>query len=128
MSYYYSKTIELNFNETEQLVRDELQKVGFGILTEISVNDVFKNKLNVDIEPYKILGACNPNFAHRAISKEEKIGALLPCNVVLISKGTNTEVAIMNPTVAMSVVNNKELEPIAGEVNSLLEKVLNNLK
>lgn len=128
MSYYYSKTIEMNFNETEKLVREELQKVGFGILTEISVNDVFKNKLNVDIEPYKILGACNPNFAHKAISSEEKIGTLLPCNVVLISKGTKTEVAIMNPTVAMSVVNNKELEPIAGEVNSLLEEVLTNLK
>lgn len=127
MSYYFSKMVEKNFSETEEIVREELQKVGFGILTEIPVNEVFKNKLDIEIAQYKILGACNPNFAYKAISVEEKIGALLPCNVVLISKGESTEVAFMNPIVAMSVVDNSELIPLANEVNSLLENVLNNI-
>lgn len=127
MSYYFSKMVEKNFSETEEIVREELQKVGFGILTEIPVNEVFKNKLDIEIAQYKILGACNPNFAYKAISVEEKIGALLPCNVVLISKGESTEVAFMNPMVAMSVVDNSELIPLANEVNSLLENVLNNI-
>ncbi len=127
MSYYFSKMVEKNFSETEEIVREELQKVGFGILTEIPVNEVFKNKLDIEIAQYKILGACNPNFAYKAISVEEKIGALLPCNVVLISKGESTEVVFMNPIVAMSVVDNSELIPLANEVNSLLENVLNNI-
>lgn len=127
MSYYFSKMVEKNFSETEEIVREELQKVGFGILTEIPVNEVFKNKLDIEIAQYKILGACNPNFAYKAISVEEKIGALLPCNVVLISKGESTEVAFMNPMVAMSVVDNSELIPLANEVNSLIENVLNNI-
>lgn len=127
MSYYFSKIIDKKFDDAEVKVREVLSNVGFGILTEIPVNEVFKKKIDVEIAPYKILGACNPNFAHKAISNEEKIGTLLPCNVVLISKGDKTEVAFMNPLVAMSVVENSKLEPIAKEVNELLHKAFDNI-
>ena len=127
MSYYFSKIIDKEFKEVEVIVREELSNVGFGILTEISVNEVFKKKIDVEITPYKILGACNPNFAHKAILNEEKIGTLLPCNVVLIAKDDKTEVAFMNPLVAMSVVENSNLEPIAKEVNELLHKAFDNI-
>lgn len=125
--YYYTKTINKSFEEAEQNVREDLSKVGFGVLTEIPVNEVLKKKLDVDMKKYKILGACNPNFAHKAISTEEMIGALLPCNIVLIERGTDTEVVVMNPLEAMSAVKNPNLEPIAGEVNGLLTQFLENL-
>ena len=127
LMYYKSKLIKRNFEETELEVRNGLSNVGFGVLTEIPVNEVMKKKLDIDFKKYKILGACNPHFAHKAISAEEMIGTLLPCNVVLIDRNGDTEVSIMNPLVAMSVVNNSSLEPITTEVNNLLEQFLDNL-
>jgi uncharacterized protein (DUF302 family) len=125
--YYKNKKINKNFEQTELAVREELSNVGFGILTEISVNEVFKKKLDIDFKKYKILGACNPHFAHKAITSEEMIGTLLPCNVLLIERDNGTEVAIMNPSSAMSVVNNESITPLANEVESLLNQFLDKL-
>lgn len=128
MSYYFSKTVDLLFDEAIQKATDELKKVGFGILTEIDVKETLKKKIDVDFRKYKILGACNPHFAHKALSTEDKIGVLLPCNVIVQeTEDGKVEVAIMNPAEAMSVVKNEKLEPIAADVNQLLETALQNI-
>ena len=128
MSYYKSKIVETGFDETIDKATEELKKVGFGVLTEIDVKATLKKKIDVDFRKYKILGACNPKFAHKALQAEDKIGVLLPCNVIVQeTEDGKTEVAIMNPAEAMSVVNNKGLAPIAQEVNELLEQALQNI-
>src|SRR5690606_7470181 len=83
MSYYFNTTIEIDFEQAIDKVKDELKKEGFGVLTEIDVKDTFRKKLNIDFRNYRILGACNPSFAHRALQTEEKVGVMLPCNVVV---------------------------------------------
>ncbi|KUG24794.1 hypothetical protein ASZ90_005376 [hydrocarbon metagenome] len=128
MSYYKAKIVDLSFDEAIQKATDELKKVGFGILTEIDVKETLKKKIDVDFRNYKILGACNPKFAHQALTAEDKIGVLLPCNVIVQeTEEGKVEVAIMNPAEAMSVVKNDDLEPIAAEVNKLLETALENI-
>ena len=128
MSYYKSKTVDLSYDEAIQKATDELKKVGFGVLTEIDVKETLKKKLDVDFRKYKILGACNPQFAHKALTAEDKIGVLLPCNVIVQeTEDGKTEVAIMNPAEAMSVVDNENLQPIAVEVNKLLDEALKNI-
>lgn len=128
MSYYKAKTVDLSFTDAIEKATEELKKVGFGVLTEIDVKDTLKKKIDVDFRNYKILGACNPQFAHKALTEEDKIGTLLPCNVIVQeTEDGKVEVAIMNPTEAMSVVKNEKLEPIAGEVNELLETALKNI-
>lgn len=128
MSYYKAKIVDLSFDEAIQKATDELKKVGFGILTEIDVKETLKKKIDVDFRNYKILGACNPKFAHQALTAEDKIGVLLPCNVIVQeTEDGKVEVAIMNPAEAMSVVKNDDLEPIAAEVNKLLETALENI-
>lgn len=128
MSYYKAKIVDLSFNEAIQKATDELKKVGFGVLTEIDVKETLKKKIDVDFRNYKILGACNPKFAHKALTAEDKIGVLLPCNVIVQeTEDGKVEVAIMNPAEAMSVVGNEELNPIATEVNKLLETALENI-
>ena len=128
MSYYIAKNVDMSFDEAIQKTTEELKKVGFGVLTEIDVKETLKKKIDVDFRKYKILGACNPQFAYKALSAEDKIGVLLPCNVIVqeTTEG-KVEVAIMNPAEAMSVVKNEGLGPIAGEVNELLETALNNI-
>jgi len=128
MSYYKAKFVDLSFDEAIQKATDELKKVGFGVLTEIDVKETLKKKIDVDFRNYKILGACNPKFAHQALTAEDKIGVLLPCNVIVQeTEDGKVEVAIMNPAEAMSVVGNEELVPIASEVNNLLETALENI-
>lgn len=128
MSYYKAKIVDLSFDEAIQKATDELKKVGFGVLTEIDVKETLKKKIDVDFRNYKILGACNPKFAHKALTAEDKIGVLLPCNVIVQeTEDRKVEVAIMNPAEAMSVVGNEELNPIATEVNKLLETALENI-
>lgn len=125
MSYYKSKIVDLSYEDALEKATEELKKVGFGVLTEIDVKETLKKKIDVDFRKYKILGACNPQFAHKALSVEDKIGALLPCNVVVQeTEDGKVEVAIMNPAEAMSVVKNDDLEPIAAEVNKMLETAL----
>ncbi len=128
MSYYKAKTVDLSFEEAIDKATTELKEVGFGVLTEIDVKETLKKKIDVDFRKYKILGACNPQFAHKALQTEDKVGVLLPCNVIVQETDDGkVEVAIMNPAEAMSVVKNEKLEPIAGEVNTLLEKALNKI-
>ncbi len=128
MKYYINKTTNYQFDEAVDKISFALKEVGFGILTEIDMKTTLKNKLDVDRRPYKILGACNPPFAHKALSMEEKIGILLPCNVVVLeNEEGKVEVSIMDPAVAMSVVDNPRLESLASVVKEKLELALSNI-
>ncbi len=95
MSYYFSKKLDLSFDEAIEKVTDALKSEGFGILTEIDVKETLKKKLDVDFRPYKILGACNPPFAHKALEAEDKIGAMLPCNVIVQQLDDGVEIAAL---------------------------------
>lgn len=126
--YYFNKIIDLPFEKAIEHVTEELKKEGFGVLTEIDVQATLKKKLDVDFRPYRILGACNPPFAHKALSAESHIGIYLPCNVVVQDAGNGrTEVAAVDPMVAMSRVDNAGLEPIAKEIQMKLQRVIENL-
>lgn len=128
MSYYFAKTVQTNFEETLTKVEEELKKESFGVLTEIDVQATLKKKLDVDFRKYKILGACNPPFAHKALTAEDKIGVLLPCNVIVQELDDNkVEVAIVNPIDSMQSVKNEALAEIALEVTEKLKKVLENI-
>jgi uncharacterized protein (DUF302 family) len=128
MNYYLNKITDYQFDEAVDKITMALKDVGFGILTEIDMKATLKNKLDVDRRPYKILGACNPPFAHKSLSMEEKIGILLPCNVVVLeNEEGKVEVAIMDPAVAMSVVENPRLESLASVVKEKLELALSNI-
>jgi uncharacterized protein (DUF302 family) len=123
--YYINKIVELSFEDAVTRVKDELKKEGFGVLTEIDMQATMKSKLNVDLRPYKILGACNPPFAYKALQAERNIGLYLPCNVVVQDAGDGrTEVAAVDPLVAMSRIENAELEPVAQEVRARLQRVI----
>jgi len=125
MKYFINKTTDYQFDEAVDKITLELKNVGFGILTEIDMKATLKNKLDVDRRPYKILGACNPPFANRALEMEEKIGILLPCNVTVIEREDGkVDVSIMDPTIAMSIVENSELEDLAADVSEKIEQAL----
>ncbi|NIR47862.1 DUF302 domain-containing protein [candidate division KSB1 bacterium] len=127
MSYYFNKTVNVSFEEAIERVTEELQKEGFGILTEIDVKETLKKKLNVDFRPYKILGACNPQFAHQALQAEDKIGTMLPCSVIVQDTGSGVEVAAIDPIASMAAVQNPNLAGVADEVQSRLKKVVESL-
>ncbi len=128
MKYYLNKTTDYTFDEAVDRITLELKEVGFGVLTEIDMAGTLKKKIGADIRPYKILGACNPGFANEALMAEEKIGILLPCNVTVIEKEDGkVDVSIMDPAVAMSVVENDALMPMATEVRKKLERALGQL-
>ena len=126
--YYFGKTVELSFDDAIVRVTEELKKEGFGVLTEIDMQATLKKKLDVDIRPYKILGACNPPFAYKALQAEQNIGLLLPCNVIVQDAGNGkTEIAAIDPLVSMSRVENPALEPVAMEIKAKLQRVIENL-
>lgn len=129
MSYYFSTILkDKSFDEAKELVAEELKKEGFGILTEIDVQATLKKKLEEDIQRYTILGACNPQFAYKAILAEDKIGVFLPCNVLVKEqKDGQIEVVAVDPISSMSSVKNDSLGEIATEVQSKLNKVIENL-
>ena len=128
MSYSFSKKVDLSYEDALLKVTDELQKEGFGVLTEIDVKATLKKKLDVDHKKYMILGACNPPLAHKALSAEPEIGLLLPCNVVVFEDENNdTVVAAINARTMMSVVGREDIGPIADEVNQKLVKVIENV-
>jgi len=125
MKYYMSKRVHSHFDVTVQRVLEELKKEGFGVLSEIDVSQTLKNKINVEIPRYKILGACHPQSAYQALQAEEKIGLLLPCNVIVQDKGENeTEVSAIDPIVSMKSVENPSLEKLASEVKGRLQRVI----
>lgn len=122
MAYYISKITELSFDIAEQKVRSLLAEQGFGVLTEIDVRATMKKKLDVDFRPYKILGACNPPFAYKALLAEDKIGLMLPCNVIIQSRDDGkTEVAAIDPAASMAAVENESLKEVAMQIRSRLE-------
>ena len=128
MSYYFSKTITLPFEEAVERVEAELKKDGFGVLTEIDVQKTLKEKLGVDFRPYYILGACNPPFAYKALLAEDKIGTMLPCNVIVqeLAPG-RVEVAAIDPLASMAAVKNEELGAIGLEVRDKLKAAVERL-
>lgn len=127
MSYYFSKTLSVPFDEAIARVTDELKKEGFGVLTEIDVKETLKKKLNVDFRRYKILGACNPPFAYQALQAEDKIGTMLPCNVIVQETTGSVEVAAVDPIASMAAVENPKLAEVAGQVQAKLKKVIESL-
>ncbi len=128
MSYYFSKSMEMAFDEAVAKVTGELKKEGFGILTEIDVKETLKKKLNVDFKKYKILGACNPPFAYKALKAEDKIGTMLPCNVIVQETSDGqVEVSAIDPVASMQAVKNPALQEIAAEIQNKLKEVINSL-
>jgi len=129
MAYYFNTIIPGDFDDIVEKVTELLKKEGFGILTEIDIQKTLKNKLDVNFRKYKILGACNPPFAHLALQAENKIGTMLPCNIILQELDDKSiEVAAINPMVSMQAVKNKDLENIAEEVSNKLKNVIINLE
>jgi uncharacterized protein (DUF302 family) len=128
MKYYINKTITASFDQAIELVTEALKKEGFGVLSEIDIQQKLKEKLDVDFRKYKILGACNPPNALKALQMEDKIGTMLPCNVIVQETGENqVEVAAVDPAASMMAVDNKELADIAGEIKTKLERVIKSL-
>ncbi|MEO6707619.1 MAG: DUF302 domain-containing protein [Ginsengibacter sp.] len=128
MSYYFSKTVNDNFDTAIEKVTDKLKKEGFGILTEIDVKETLKMKLDVDFKKYRILGACNPHFAHEALKAEDKIGAMLPCNVIVQEhEDGKVEISAVDPVASMLAVKNDSLAGVAIQVREKLKRVIDNL-
>lgn len=129
MSYFFNKVLEnTSFDEAVEKVANELKKEGFGVLTEIDVQDTLKKRIDVDFKKYKILGACNPHFAYKALSAEDKIGVFLPCNVIVQEhENGKVEVAAVDPIASMISVNNPALGSLAEEVQQKLKRVIENL-
>lgn len=121
MSYTYDRLLAgVAIDDADMRVRHALSKKGFGVLTEIDVKDTMKKKIDVDMDAYRILGACNPNMAHQAIGLEPRIGAMLPCNVILRQVEGGTEVSAVDPVASMSAVKNSSLQDVAGQVRDML--------
>ncbi|QTE38841.1 DUF302 domain-containing protein [Mucilaginibacter gossypii] len=128
MKYYFNKKITGSFEEAIQRVTSALNKEGFGLLTEIDITATLKKKLGVDFYNYKILGACNPSFAYNALLAEDKIGTMLPCNIIVQEKKPGkVEVSAINPAASMKLILNKDLHRIATEVKDKLKKVIKEL-
>jgi uncharacterized protein (DUF302 family) len=128
MEYYFSKTINGSFTDAVQKVTDALRIEGFGILTEIDIKATLKKKLDVDFYNYKILGACNPPFAYRALLTEDKIGTMLPCNVIVQEKMLGqVEVSAVDPVASMLSIENHDLREIATEIRVKLQNVIRQL-
>lgn len=123
ITYGFIKEIQMSVEDTERVVREELQKEGFGVLTRIDISEKFKEKMGKDFRKYIILGACNPPNAFKSVSTEENIGLLLPCNVIIHEKKGKTFLGVIRPTVAMSMVDNTELAEVASSVEAALKRV-----
>ncbi len=128
MSYYFSKTLDVDFDAAIEHVTAKLAEVGFGILTTIDVSATLKKKLDADLKRYTILGACHPQSAYKAIQAEDKIGTMLPCNVLVReTEDGKVEVAAVDPLASMSAIENESLGSIAGEVQGILKGVVESL-
>ncbi len=128
MSYYFNKIVDGEFSEVIENVKEELKKEGFGILTEIDVKETLKKKLDIDFRNYQILGACNPPFAYKALQAEEKVGTMLPCNVIVQENPDGKiEVAAVDPAASMQAINNPTLIKIARDIQHKLKKVISNI-
>lgn len=128
MSYYFAKTLALGFDEAVRRTTEALKREGFGIITEIDLKDTFKKKINVEFRNYRILGACNPTLAHEALEIEDKVGTMLPCNVIVQDKGAGrTEVAAVDPVASMQAIDNPRLKEAAESVRAKLRTAIETL-
>lgn len=128
MAYYFSKTLPVGFDVASRRATEALKQGGFGIITEIDVKQTFKEKLGTDFRNYRILGACNPKLAYEALQLEDKVGTMLPCNVVVQEIDQDrTEIAAIDPVASMQAINNPELKASAQKVQTLLQKVIESL-
>ena len=128
MSYYFSKQLDTSFDEAITRVTEELKKEGFGVLTSIDVRETLKNKLDVDFRRYRILGACNPPFAYKALLAEDKVGSMLPCNVVVQEAPQGgIEVAAIDPVASMQAIENDKLREVAATIQGKLKSVIDSL-
>ena len=127
-TYGFTKKTALSFDDAITNVTEELKKEGFGVLTEIDVTATLKKKLDVDFKPYRILGACNPPYAHKALQSEEEIGLMLPCNVIVyVNDAGETVVSAIDPIASMAAVKNENLMPVAAEIQAKLKRVIDAL-
>ena len=125
MSYYFNTIVSSDFESTKEKIIEELKKEGFGVLTEIDIKATLKKKIDVDFRKYVILGACNPGFAFKALTAEDKVGTMLPCNVILQElEDGKIDVAAVNPKASMQAIENRDLEGIANEVCEKLKRVI----
>ena len=125
MAYTYDRILnDTGIDDAEMRVRAALEDKGFGVLTEIDVKATMKMKIDVDMAPYLILGACNPGMAHKAIGIEPRVGAMLPCNVILREVDGGTEVSAIDPVASMQAIDNQQLHEVAGEVRDMLRKAV----
>jgi uncharacterized protein (DUF302 family) len=128
MKYYFGRIVSTPFDETIQILTEKLKSEGFGVISEIRMHEKFKEKLNVDFKKYTILGACNPAFALKALQMEEKIGTMLPCNIIVIEQENGqTEVAAINPLATMEAVHNRELSEVAEKVSKTLKAIVEHI-
>ena len=128
MTYHFTKAIDLEFDAAVQKVTEELQKEGFGVLTEIDVAATLKKKLNVDFRKYRILGACNPPFAYEALQAEDKIGTMLPCNVIVQeTRDGKVEISAVDPVASMAAIRNPKLGAVAEQVRAKLKGLVERL-
>jgi len=128
MEYYFSKTIKTSFEEAIKLTTEALKVEGFGVITEIHMHEKLKEKLNVDFKRYTILGACNPPFAYKALQAEDKIGTMLPCNVLVIEQSQNNiEIAAVNPIASMQAITNPALGEVAQQVTDKLKNAIDSM-
>jgi uncharacterized protein (DUF302 family) len=125
MEYYFTKVLNASFDEAVQKATDALKAEGFGIISEINIHEKIKEKLGKDFKKYRILGACNPSYAYKALQLEDKMGTMLPCNVLVIDQGEGrSEVSAVNPIASMMAIKNQDLEGIATEVTEKLKRVI----
>jgi uncharacterized protein (DUF302 family) len=127
MTYYFSKTLDAPFEQTIEKTIAALKAHGFGVLTRIDVQTTLKEKIGAEFRPYVILGACNPKMAHEALKAEDKIGTMLPCNVVVQAVDGKTEVAAIDPVASMQAIHNDSLAAIAGKVRSELKAAVQDI-
>lgn len=124
-TYGFGRTVPLSFVDAVEQVKEALNQEGFGVLTEIDISATLRDKISVEFEPYIILGACNPQLAHRALQAEHEIGLLLPCNVIVHAHGDHTtRITMMDPQAALSIVENDAIDPIATEARDRLQRAL----
>jgi uncharacterized protein (DUF302 family) len=128
ISYGFTKELDIPYETVVDLVREALQRGGFGVLTEIDVKEKMKEKLGLDMRKYIILGACNPPNAYKTILAEENIGLMLPCNVIVYEKSSKTVLSVIRPTAAMQMIDNVELQKLAQTVEEELKKVFDAIK
>ncbi|GBD92136.1 hypothetical protein BMS3Abin04_02870 [bacterium BMS3Abin04] len=127
MSYYFSKTLNVSFDEAIEKITVALKSEGFGVVTDFDVSNALKNKLGIDFRPYRILGACNPPFANEALQAEDKIGTMLPCNVIVQQNENGIEIAAIDPVASMEAVKNDKVVEIAEKIQNKLKTVIDSL-